>query len=258
MSEKMWFFERNGQQHGPVPERQLQQMLASNELPSNSLVWSEHLTDWTQADSIESFGLVTTTGSQAKSFRSNPSDVNDGFNSEQTKEFATNYFAQVKEILTNPRGFFDSMPLSGGLTAPMTFFAASLGVFLVGNGIVTMNLIVPVVLAIMFPISVYLGGMLVNFIAISMGGRGTLEGTLRVYCYAYATLIAAWVPIIGIFASFYSWYLFFLGFKRVHQLDTGKTIVVIIVAGVIAGIVVSLGACGAGLVALVGAGMLAR
>lgn len=168
------------------------------------------------------------------------------------------YLAQVKEIVTNPKGFFDSMPTSGGLTNPMTFFAISLGVYLVGMAICTLNLIVPLVLLIMFPISVYLGGMLVNFVAMSLGGRGTLEGTLRVYCYSYATLIAAWVPIIGIVASLYSWYLFFLGFKRVHDLDTAKTIIVIVVAGVIAGIVVSLGACGAGLMALIAGGLLSR
>lgn len=258
MSERMWYFEKNNQQQGPIPERQLQDMFANNDLPPDSLVWAEHLSDWTPADRVESFALVKASSSEPRSFRTNPNDFNDTFNSDQTKAFATNYFAQVKEILTNPKGFFDSMPLSGGLAAPMTFFAASMGVFLVGTAICTMNLIVPVVLAIMFPISVYLGGMLVNFVAISSGGRGNLEGTLRVYCYSYATLIAAWVPIIGILPSIYSWYLFFLGFRRVHQLDTGKTIIVIIVAGVIAGIVISLGACGAGLLALLGARLLSR
>lgn len=254
MSERMWYYESNNQQQGPVPERQLQEMLSSNSLPPDSLVWAEHLSDWTPANTIESFALV-----RAQSFRTSQSQPNDsGFNNEQTKQFATNYLAQVKEIITNPKDFFASMPTSGGLTNPMTFFAISLGIYLVGTAICTMNLIVPLVLLIMFPISVYLGGMLVNFVAMSLGGRGTLEGTLRVYCYSYATLIAAWVPIIGLVASIYSWYLFFLGFKRVHDLDTGKTIIVIVVAGVIAGIVVSLGACGAGLIALLGAGLLSR
>lgn len=258
MSERMWFFENNSEQQGPVPESQLKSMIESQQLASNTLVWSEHLTEWTPANTLESFALVRTSRSQARSYGNAANDSSDAFNNEQTKAFATNYIAQVREIITNPKGFFEMMPTSGGLANPMVFFAISLGIYLVGTAICSFNIVVPLILVIIFPISVFLGGMLVNFVAMSLGGRGSFEGTLRVYCYSYATLIAAWVPIIGLIASFYSWYLFFLGFKRVHDLDTPRTIAVIVVAGLIAGIVMGLGACGAGLIAIVGAGMMSR
>jgi hypothetical protein len=56
-------------------------------------------------------------------------------------------------------------------------------------------------------------------------GEGDYEGTLRTCAYAGACLVLAWIPILGILAFLYSFYLVFLGTERIHKLDATKAAV---------------------------------
>jgi hypothetical protein len=52
---KQWFYSAGGQQHGPVGEQDLMRMLDARELPEDTLVWREGLTEWTEARKADAF-----------------------------------------------------------------------------------------------------------------------------------------------------------------------------------------------------------
>lgn len=47
-----WYYDKNGQQLGPVPTNQLQSLIQSGQLRGNDLVWREGMTDWMPLGSI--------------------------------------------------------------------------------------------------------------------------------------------------------------------------------------------------------------
>ena len=60
-SPSAWYYERNGETQGPVPAASIRQLLQIGELRSATLVWAEHLKDWTPIDDTQEFrGLAST------------------------------------------------------------------------------------------------------------------------------------------------------------------------------------------------------
>ncbi len=53
MEETQWYYAIDGNQVGPVAEAALAQMLATGELGSKALVWTETLEGWVEASSVE-------------------------------------------------------------------------------------------------------------------------------------------------------------------------------------------------------------
>ncbi|MBI4533919.1 MAG: hypothetical protein HY711_08210, partial [Candidatus Melainabacteria bacterium] len=50
---------------------------------------------------------------------------------------------------------------------------------------------------------------------------------------------------INFLAALYGWALYFFGLKKVHELDTGKALIVMAISGVVWFTIMMLGACGA-------------
>ena len=51
---RSWFFARDGQQHGPVTEDDLSDMLATGALSTDALVWTQEMKEWRPAKEVES------------------------------------------------------------------------------------------------------------------------------------------------------------------------------------------------------------
>lgn len=49
---RQWFYEQNGQSHGPVLEHELQQMFRARRLDSGTLVWTEPIGEWVLAERV--------------------------------------------------------------------------------------------------------------------------------------------------------------------------------------------------------------
>jgi len=47
-----WYYERNGEVHGPLRESHLADLFATRQLAASTLVWTEDLGDWTEARAI--------------------------------------------------------------------------------------------------------------------------------------------------------------------------------------------------------------
>ena len=50
-----WYYAVNNEQKGPVNESELKAQLASNQLPSDTLVWKEGMDNWTAASQVPAF-----------------------------------------------------------------------------------------------------------------------------------------------------------------------------------------------------------
>lgn len=55
MTERQWYYAQGSKQEGPVTEQALSTMLTTRQLPMTTLVWSEHLSAWTPASSVDPF-----------------------------------------------------------------------------------------------------------------------------------------------------------------------------------------------------------
>lgn len=52
--EKHWFYSRNGKEkEGPLPEIALKRLLISKQIPYDTLVWSDGMSEWVAASSVE-------------------------------------------------------------------------------------------------------------------------------------------------------------------------------------------------------------
>ena len=54
---KQWFYSKDGAQQGPVGEDVLTGMIRSGALPASTLVWSEGMSEWTQASGLAQFSF---------------------------------------------------------------------------------------------------------------------------------------------------------------------------------------------------------
>ena len=161
----------------------------------------------------------------------------------------------TRDVLFSPRRFFDGLPPDGPLGAPVLYFLISsattalittvailafltvpaamalatgsldtqlllriLAIFVLASLIV-----VPVLFVVGFFLSVPIQHALIWLVA----GRDQkgLSATLRVSCYSVGAPVAvAWIPIAGLPAVFYCFYLHATGLKRVHKISTGRSL----------------------------------
>ena len=161
----------------------------------------------------------------------------------------------TRDVLFMPRRFFDELPPDGPLGAPVlyflicsaitavinvaaifTFFAVPVGIALATGSsdaglllrtlavIVFASLVVlPVLFVAGFFVSVFVQHALIRLVA----GRDQkgLTATLRVSCYSVGAPVAvAWIPLAGILAVFYCFYLHTTGLRRVHRISTARSL----------------------------------
>ena len=121
---------------------------------------------------------------------------------EGTGEFAQRYVDTVRGVLTDPKAFYASMRLTGGLQAPVTFA-------LVGLGILMLSL---------------LGA-----------ARQPFEATARVVAYGVgATSLLGLIPFCGgIIGGLYGIYLYIVGLADVHDTDITKAAIAVLTPAVV-------------------------
>jgi hypothetical protein len=161
----------------------------------------------------------------------------------------------TRDVLFSPQRFFDELPPDGPLGAPVLYFlicssitavinvAASLVFFAVPVGIAVATgsfnegLLIRVLTIFVFASLVVLPALFVAgffasvlilhaFIRLIAGrDQKGLPATLRVSCYAVGAPVAvAWIPLAGILALFYCFYLHTTGLKRVHRISTARSL----------------------------------
>ena len=161
----------------------------------------------------------------------------------------------TRDVLFEPQRYFDELLPDGPIGAPVlyflicssitavisvvgsfTFFAVPVGIA-VATGSLEAGLLVRVLTIFVFASLVVLPALFVAGFFASVfilhalirliAGRDQkgLPATLRVSCYAVGAPVAvAWIPLAGILAVFYCFYLQTTGLKRVHRISTARSL----------------------------------
>jgi len=156
----------------------------------------------------------------------------------QLREGPKSFVRVWRRVMLDPRAFYNEMPPSGGFEGPLIFLGACALVYfvlkiIVGGTVDAVNSLFLVVLAYIFG-----PGILMLSSQFIFQGEGDYEATLRTCSYAGACLVLAWIPVVGIFAYLYSFYLIFLGTEKVHKLDATKAVITTLVAILATGAIV--------------------
>ena len=146
------------------------------------------------------------------------------------------FLGTAKAVLLNPRAFFPSMPVEGGLLGPyfffllctLAFFLITLVVNIMAGSDDTVQALLLIVLALGMP---FVSAAILYFFLKSMRGTGgSYEATFRVVCYSSAVNLFAWIPIVGILYQIYEIYLSALGLSVVHRTTVGRALLAVIAA----------------------------
>ena len=161
----------------------------------------------------------------------------------------------TRDVLFSPQRFFDELPPDGPLVAPvlyflicssittvinvvasLTFLAGPVGIAL-ATGSLDAGLLIRVLtifvfaslvaLPILFVAGFFVSVLILHAFIRLIAGRDQegLPATLRVSCYAVGAPVAvAWIPLAGILAVFYCFYLHTTGLKRVHSISTARSL----------------------------------
>jgi hypothetical protein len=172
----------------------------------------------------------------------------------------TSLLSTTRAVLFSPQRFFDELPPDGPLGAPvlyflicsaitavisvvasLTFLAVPVGIA-VATGSLDAGLLIRVLTIFVFASLVVLPALFVAgffasvlilhaFIRLIAGrDQKGLPATLRVSCYAVGAPVAvAWIPLAGILAVFYCFYLHAIGLKRVHRISTSRSLGAILI-----------------------------
>lgn len=161
----------------------------------------------------------------------------------------------TRDVLFSPQRFFDELPPDGPLGAPVLYFlicssittvinVVSSLIFLAGpvgialaTGSLDTGLLIRVLtifvfaslvaLPILFVAGFFASVLILHAFIRLIAGRDQkgLPATLRVSCYAVGAPVAvAWIPLAGILAVFYCFYLHTTGLKRVHRISTARSL----------------------------------
>jgi hypothetical protein len=193
-----------------------------------------------------------------------------------TREFRTDrplasLLSTTRDVLLAPQRFFDELPPDGPLGAPVLYFLICTAITTLINLIVGLAfLAVPVVFALatdsqeagllrtilavfvfaflvalplsfvaLFFVSVLLEHALIRLLA--EGNQKGLLATVRASCYSVGAPVAiAWVPVVGLLAVIYCFYLHATALKRVHRISSGTSLAAILILVVLSLILVAL------------------
>ena len=148
----------------------------------------------------------------------------------RTEQFAESFVGVWKRVVTDPRGFFQDMPVRGGLQAPLLFLVGCLVIDALGHLIVGPR---------GFGIRLVLEGTLRSFVYAAFfvlvarqvfAGTGDYEATYRVVAYGSAPIALAWLPLVGGLSWIYMVFLLIVGLERVHAFDAVKSVLTVLLA----------------------------
>jgi len=173
----------------------------------------------------------------------------------RTDEPLSSLFSTTRDVLFSPRQFFDALQPDGPLGGAVTYFLVCSAITAVINTVATLAfLTVPagmalatgsigagmlvrilaifvlaslVVLPVLFVAGFFASVPIQHLFILLFAGRDQkgLPATLRVSCYSVGAPVAvAWIPLVGIPAVFYCFYLHATGLKRVHKISTGRSL----------------------------------
>jgi hypothetical protein len=91
-------------------------------------------------------------------------------------------------------------------------------------GAVITIIITPIIVLIAWPI----GSLINHLFVLLVGGKGGWKRTLKITAYVGTLSIIGPIPIVGLLAALYSFYLTYVGYQKQHNLSKGRAAIAII------------------------------
>lgn len=140
----------------------------------------------------------------------------------------------AKNIIRDPRTFFERMLLNGQVTEPVVFLLVLEVTTCLLRCITKFSLIPLFTELLMGLISTILGAFLINFIFQRFDNKSDPYNCLRVICYSKAPMILGFLALgkfeLGAYlAACYSIYLNYLGLSRVYRTPQNTTLIIIVI-----------------------------
>ena len=156
----------------------------------------------------------------------------------QTENLFESFTDVWKRVTTEPRQFFEEMPVSGGLQNPLVFLLICLtigaGGFLIfgPRGFALWIIVLGIVRA-------FVGALVLMVVARQIfRGTGDYEATFRAVAYASAPVVLVWLPLVRPLLGLYVLFLAILGLERVQNFDAVKAVLTILLSVAVIGTVV--------------------
>jgi len=153
----------------------------------------------------------------------------------QTDNLFDSFSGVWKRVTTEPRRFFEEMPVTGGLQAPLLFLViclANRGGRVPADrarGFAFWIIVLGLVRA-------FVGAFVLMVIARQIfHGTGDYEATFRALAYASAPVVLLWIPLIHPLVVLYLLFLIIIGLERVQGFDATKAVLTMLLAVVTVG-----------------------
>jgi len=151
----------------------------------------------------------------------------------RTEQFAESFVGVWKRVVTDPRGFFQDMPIRGGIQSPLLFLVgclvlAALGFLVVGPRGFGLSLV------FWGTVRSFLYAVVFMLIARQVfSGIADYEAHYRVVAYASAPMALMWVPLVGSLAFLYTLFLVIVGLERINGFDAVKSVLTVLLASLV-------------------------
>jgi hypothetical protein len=156
----------------------------------------------------------------------------------QTDNLFESFTGVWKRVTTEPRRFFEEMPVSGGLQNPLLFLLiclaiTALGFLVIGpRGLAFWIIVLGLVRA-------FVGAFVLMIVAQQIfRGSGDYEATFRVLAYGSAPVALLWIPIIRPLVIVYTLFLLVIGLERAQNFDATKSVLTMLLSFIAVGTIV--------------------
>lgn len=137
------------------------------------------------------------------------------------------------QVVTDPGGFFESMPREGGYEAPGIFAAVMLVAYGAVLGLISLFhlhfggfFMALIVMPIFGAIGLLIGAAILFFLSRALGGATTFESSFRIVAYssvlAPLSAVATFVPYLPLLVQAYAIYVAILAVIAVHKVPEQK------------------------------------
>jgi hypothetical protein len=142
--------------------------------------------------------------------------------------FVDHYLPPAKGVLIDTQAFFETMSDHYSLKDAAIFASVGLTTYGILSKLMLFQINAikeaPVNVILTFALAGMMSGIFFG-LAKAQGGKGSIEDTAKVVCYASCTYLLAWIPVLGVVPGLYGIYLTAIGIKVVHQLTLTKALV---------------------------------
>lgn len=151
----------------------------------------------------------------------------------QTDNLPQSFPAVWRRVMTEPRRFFEDMPVTGGLQNPFVFLLICLAIsavafLLIGPRPFAVRILVVGV------VRAFVGALVLMIVAQQVfHGSGDYEGTFRAVAYGSAPAALLWLPFVRPLVVLYALFLLVVGLERVHTFDATKAVLTILLSAVV-------------------------